>query len=107
MKNAVIRASDKKCVRPTVLVVDDDPTLRLIIARSAAQCGFEVSAVSNVEDALAIARKTTFDLLTLDIMLGKQHGIDLLGRLQEAGFAVRPSSLQVPRPPSATHAGLR
>lgn len=89
MKHAETRSTapnTSKSARPTLLVVDDDPTQRLIISKSAAQCGFDVFAVSNSSDALALAESTSFDLLTLDIMLGEQHGIDLLRQLQQTGF---------------------
>lgn len=61
---------------PAVLVVEDDPGLRVLIARALQQNGFAVSqASSGVEMWNSLERPV--DLIILDVMLPGKNGIDL------------------------------
>lgn len=69
-----------------ILVVDDDQAIRLSIGLMLKQGGFEYSAVSTEDDALAAARSGGLDLVILDMNLtcsttGRQ-GIELLRKLR-------------------------
>lgn len=60
-----------------ILVVDDDPKVRLLLRRCFEQEGYTVfEAVSgqNVEDCLAA---NSIDLITLDLNLGEDDGLDI------------------------------
>lgn len=67
----------------TVLVVDDDPGLRSIVARSLERSGFKCMLAADAIEALDLAGRETFDLVISDIsMPGDMDGIDLLKQLK-------------------------
>lgn len=53
----------------TVLVVDDDEQQRDIAARMLTMLGYTIATVSSGEDAIAYCRKTSVDLLLLDMLM--------------------------------------
>ena len=67
-----------------VLVVDDEPRIRLTLAHLLEGDGHTVEAASNARDALAAVRRQPFDLALLDVRLGTESGLDLIGPLLEA-----------------------
>ncbi len=65
-----------------VLVVDDSPTIVLMLRRMLAQNGYEVSEASDAETGLEIARNTLPHLVFLDIVLPGMNGFEALRRLR-------------------------
>lgn len=61
-----------------ILLVDDDELLRRSLTFSLEQAGFRVSAIGNAEDALALARRDSPDLVLLDIGLPGMDGLEAL-----------------------------
>ena len=61
-----------------VLVVDDEPTVREVIASYLSRDGLEVVEAPDGRSALAILSHTRFDLLVLDLMLPDISGLDVL-----------------------------
>ena len=62
----------------TVLVVDDDPIIRKIVAEQIALFGFQPILAASGEEALQLAKKQTqIDLLLTDIMMPEMNGVDL------------------------------
>ena len=74
--------------RPTALVVDDDPALRMLIRVNLELEGFDVIESATVEDAESAAAATRPDVVMLDVHLGTQQTLGLLGRLRAGGIAV-------------------
>ena len=68
-----------------LLVVEDDPTLRELLAASLRFAGFAVSATPSGAEALRIAASRPPDLVVLDVMLPDVDGFEVLRRLREAG----------------------
>jgi CheY-like chemotaxis protein len=66
----------------TVLIVDDDPDVRLFNATVAEECGYEVSEADNGEAALDKIRKEKPDLVILDVLMPRQSGIRLYRELK-------------------------
>ncbi|HEY1628257.1 MAG TPA: sigma-54 dependent transcriptional regulator [Tepidisphaeraceae bacterium] len=64
-----------------VLVVDDETNIRKMLAMSLELDGHRVAAVSNAADALAEARRQSFDVAFVDLRLGATHGADLIPEL--------------------------
>jgi two-component system, OmpR family, response regulator len=62
---------------PVILVVEDDPGLRVLIARALQQNGFAVSQAGSGPEMWGIFDKRPVDLILLDIMLPGKNGIDL------------------------------
>jgi len=62
---------------PTILVVDDERTLAETIAYNLRREGYEVRLAFDGEQALDLARQVNPDLILLDIMLPKLHGLEV------------------------------
>ena len=63
-----------------VLVVDDDPTVREVVAGYLSRAGLTVDEAADGMDALARARHTPPDLVVLDLMLPGIDGFEFLRR---------------------------
>jgi len=64
-----------------VLVVDDDPRLRRLVADNLVLEGMEVRAAGDVPAARAVLREWPPDLIVLDIMMPGESGLDLCREL--------------------------
>ena len=62
---------------PAVLVVEDDPGLRVLIARALQQNGFAVFQASTGAEMWNSLEQRSVDLIILDVMLPGKNGIDL------------------------------
>ncbi len=66
-----------------ILYVDDDLQSRLLVKHLIGK-HYELTLVSNAEQALEVLNKETFDLILLDIRLeGEMSGIELLSRIRQ------------------------
>ncbi|MCR6649578.1 MAG: response regulator transcription factor [Cellulomonas sp.] len=68
-----------------LLVVDDEPNIRELLATSLRFAGFEVHAAADGGAALRMARDLEPDLLVLDVMLPDMDGFTVTRRLREKG----------------------
>ncbi len=73
-------------VDPRVLVVDDEPMVREVLARYLEKEGFDVSTAEDGEQALTAFRTEPPDLVLLDLMLPKVDGLEVFRRMR-AGSA--------------------
>lgn len=64
-----------------VLVVDDDPAMREMLAEYLGGENFKVSTVSDGEAMSDVLRTAAVDIIILDMRLGKEDGLDLMRRL--------------------------
>lgn len=62
---------------PAVLVVEDDPGLRVLMARALQQNGFAVFQACTGPEMWNILEQRPVDLILLDVMLPGKNGIDL------------------------------
>ena len=67
----------------TILVVDDEESMRDMLTRYLMREGFRVETASDGPSALAAARRVQPDLLILDVMLPGMDGIEVLRKLRE------------------------
>lgn len=67
----------------TVLVVDDEDSIREIYRRELQTRGFQVTVAADGEEGLLKSGEATPDIILLDIMLPKMSGIDVLKALKE------------------------
>jgi len=67
---------------PTVLVVDDDPNARELLSANLKGAGYRLLQASSGEEALSLARSTRPDAITLDVMMPKPDGWDVLSALK-------------------------
>jgi DNA-binding response OmpR family regulator len=74
--------------RRTILVVDDESTIREVVRRYLEHDGFDVREAADGESALAAVERQPPDLIVLDLMLPGIDGLSLTRRLRRDGFAV-------------------
>ena len=68
---------------PHVLVVDDDPGMRLLVRTVLESSGFRVAEASDGPEALdLLAGDDPFDLVTLDLQMDKMQGLEVLQRIR-------------------------
>jgi CheY-like chemotaxis protein len=65
-----------------VLIVDDDPDVRLFNATVVEDCGYTPIEAPNGEEGLKILKKDPPDLVTLDVLMPKQNGLRLYRELK-------------------------
>jgi two-component system phosphate regulon response regulator OmpR len=61
---------------PHLLVIDDDQRLRALLQKYLSSNGFRVSAAADAEEARALMKSISFDLLIVDVMMPGENGID-------------------------------
>lgn len=66
-----------------VLVVEDEKKLASFIRKGLEDHGYTVTVCHNGDDAYALARVETYDLIVLDIMLPGRDGLSILQNLRE------------------------
>jgi DNA-binding response OmpR family regulator len=73
----------KPATMKTVLVVDDEPDVKLALKIALEENGFEVDAYDDPIVALDNFRKGVYDLLILDIKMPKMHGFELYREIRK------------------------
>ncbi len=61
-----------------VLIIDDEPSIRKMLAMWLDTAGHRVQTASSPKDALALASKIAFDIAFLDLRLGTDSGLELI-----------------------------
>jgi NAD(P)-dependent dehydrogenase (short-subunit alcohol dehydrogenase family) len=69
-------------VRP-VLIVDDEPSFRFLLATLLERAGFAVVATASVDEALAVFRTRPLLFVVSDYALGRATGLDLLRAVRD------------------------
>jgi two-component system alkaline phosphatase synthesis response regulator PhoP len=72
----------------TILVVEDDPGIRLSVKDELASVGYEVFTADDGHKAVAAARQRTPDLIILDVMLPGLDGYEICKTLRREGSAI-------------------
>ena len=70
---------------PRILVVDDEPMVRDVLARYLTREGFAVEVAADGQEALDRCADATPDLVVLDLMLPRVDGYEVFRRLRERG----------------------
>ena len=65
-----------------ILLIEDDPRIREIVERGLGARGFMVSAAPDGESGLDLVRKLDVDLVLLDLLLPKTHGLEVLEEIR-------------------------
>jgi two-component system OmpR family response regulator len=69
----------------SILLVEDDPALRMLIARALRASGYDVQTACTGAEMWVMLDNAPADLIVLDIMLPGTTGIDLFRRLRREG----------------------
>ncbi|CAN5258626.1 sigma-54-dependent response regulator transcription factor AlgB [soil metagenome] len=67
-----------------VLIVDDEPNIRKMLAMHLEKEGHKPVQASNIADAMAAATAQSFDVAFVDLRLGTESGLDLIESLKQA-----------------------
>lgn len=73
---------DKNKNKKTVLIVDDDENLRLVLKDKLGIEGFKVMEAKNGEEGLKKALEIHPDIILLDVMMPVMNGLDMLKELR-------------------------
>jgi DNA-binding response OmpR family regulator len=69
-----------------ILVVDDEEEIRLLLKEFLEKNDFEVAVAADGAEALALATKRTPDLVITDLLLPKEHGVDVMRSIKDNFF---------------------
>ncbi|MCW5891628.1 MAG: sigma-54-dependent Fis family transcriptional regulator [bacterium] len=70
----------------TILVADDEDSIRWVLERACAQRGHTVVSVGSGTEALTALRERRFDVALVDIRMPDLSGLDVLSRAREDGL---------------------
>lgn len=66
-----------------ILFLEDEPTIQEVLAEYMKMQGYQVTAVSDGEQALELLLERKFDMAVLDIMVPKKSGLEVLSFIRE------------------------
>ena len=69
-----------------ILIADDELNLRTMLAAHLKHAGYEVTAVSDGEEAVEASSKDTYDVMVFDIMMPNKDGVEALKEIREKGI---------------------
>lgn len=72
-----------------VLVVDDDPSILLLVSRILTRARYRVDTAVNGRDALQKLAATNYDVVVLDLMMPEVSGLEVIERVAERPGAPR------------------
>lgn len=77
----------EKASKKKILSVEDDPMATEIVARALSK-DYEVEAVTNSKDAINIVKEKTYDLILMDINLGRDEldGVELTQKIRQIHY---------------------
>ena len=70
-------------MKPVVLLVDDEDTIRLFLEKTLSDEGYEAIAAATGQEAIDLTRKEFPDLVLLDLKLPDINGIEVLQQIKE------------------------
>lgn len=74
--------------KPTVLVCEDDPSIRSLLERVATREGFAVDAATTGAEALRRIEERRYAAIVLDLMLPEMTGAEIIERLRRTDPAL-------------------
>jgi two-component system response regulator HydG len=73
----------RDAVAMSILIVDDEPSIRDTCAEVARQAGMKAIPVATAEEALEVLENSAVDIVLTDLMLQQASGLDLLKRVHD------------------------
>lgn len=65
-----------------ILVIDDEPDIRLLVRETLEEAGHEVEEAENGIEGLRLYRRRPFDLIITDIFMPEKDGLEVLRELR-------------------------
>ncbi|MGH2691773.1 MAG: response regulator transcription factor [Actinomycetota bacterium] len=72
-----------------ILVVEDDDAIRELLRRILTTAGYGVSEAPSGQQAIDFLQKGKFDLILLDVMLGRTSGFEVLEEVDRKGLRAK------------------
>ena len=72
--------------KPTILIVDDDVEIRRLLQEFLERNGFSVLLAEDGQQALKRVAEQVPDLVITDLLLPKEHGIDVMQTIKDKFF---------------------
>jgi len=72
--------------KSTILIVDDEKDIRLLLQEFLENNGFNVLVAEDGQQALKLASEQLPDLVITDLLLPKEHGIDVMQIIKDRFF---------------------
>jgi DNA-binding NtrC family response regulator len=69
--------------KPSILLIDDDDSLRRVMEFSLTEAGYKVQTAASGEEGLALFEKNPFDAVITDITMAGVSGMEVLARIRE------------------------
>ena len=77
-----------KPIEASIVVVDDEPSIRELLVASLHFAGFEVNTAASGSEAIEVIEKTQPDLIVLDVMLPDIDGFTVTRRIRQEGIVL-------------------
>jgi CheY-like chemotaxis protein len=74
--------------KPIVLIVEDEPAIRAVVAALLEEEGYAVRRARNGQEALTIVDSDHIDLILSDVVMPQLDGASLVRRLRQRGLGV-------------------
>ncbi len=71
---------------PTILIVDDDESIRFVLKKALAKEGYEVSEARDGQSALTALKTEGYPLAIMDIRMPVMDGLTVLSQMKQAGI---------------------
>jgi|UniRef100_UPI00404B6DB5 DNA-binding NtrC family response regulator len=65
-----------------IFIVDDEASIRDLLGKFLTGCGYEVTPIETVHEALKSVHKRTPDLIISDLQLEDGDGLEMIGRIK-------------------------
>ena len=75
-----------KPIEASIVVVDDEPSIRELLVASLHFAGFEVNTAASGSEAIEVIEKIQPDLIVLDVMLPDIDGFTVTRRIRQEGI---------------------
>ncbi len=72
--------------RSKVLIADDEDYIRKFVSTALEHENMQVFQAKNGSEALEMVKRTSFDLIIIDIMMGDINGYDVIGSIRSMGI---------------------
>jgi DNA-binding NtrC family response regulator len=78
-----VAAAQQKATPLHLLVLDDEPHIRLLCSSVAAQSGLNVTAVATAQEALTVINTSCIDILVTDLKLRESDGMNFIRQIHD------------------------